>query len=71
MTEVTTLRVSKTTAETLEALRQKLNAESLDETIQILIKKNRGAILDNAFGIARGKINPFTEEERDEGQNLG
>jgi len=66
MTEATTIRVSKRTAETLETMRQKLKAESLDETIQILVKKQRKAILDNAFGIARGRIKPFTEEDRGE-----
>jgi hypothetical protein len=66
MTKATTIRVSKRTAETLEAMRQKLKAESLDETIQILMKKQRKAILDNAFGVARGQIKPFTEEDRGE-----
>jgi len=66
MSEATTIRVSKRTAETLETMRQKLKAESLDETIQILVKKQRKAILDNAFGIAQGRIKPFTEEDRGE-----
>ena len=66
MTGATTIRVSKKTAETLEAMRQKLRAESLDETIQILVKKQRKAILDSAFGVARGRIKPFTEEDRGE-----
>ena len=66
MTEATTIRVSKKTAETLETMRQRLRAESLDETIQILVKKQRKAILDSAFGVARGRIKPFTEEDRGE-----
>jgi hypothetical protein len=66
MTEATTIRVSKRTAETLETMRQKLKAQSLDETIQILVKKQRRAILDKAFGIARGRIKPFTEDDRGE-----
>ncbi len=66
MVEATTIRVSKKTAETLEAMRQKLKADSLDETIQMLVKKQRRAILDDAFGVARGQIEPFSEVDRGE-----
>ena len=66
MAEATTIRVSKRTVETLENMRQKLKAESLDETIQILVKKQRRAILDNAFGVAKGCIKPFSEADRGE-----
>jgi superfamily I DNA and RNA helicase len=69
MTETTTIRVSKKTAETLEHLREKLNAENLDQTIQLLVKKQRKAVLDRAFGIARNRIKPFTEEDRGEDRN--
>jgi superfamily I DNA and RNA helicase len=69
MTETTTIRVSKKTAETLEHLREKLNAENLDQTIQLLVKKQRKAVLDQAFGIARNRIKPFTEEDRGEDRN--
>lgn len=66
MTEATTIRVSKRTAETLENMREKLKADSLDETIQLLVKKQRKTILDSAYGVARGQIKPFTEEDRGE-----
>ncbi len=66
LTEATTIRVSKKTAETLENIREKLKAESLDETIQLLVKQQRKTILENAYGVARGKIKPFTEEDRGE-----
>ena len=66
MSEATTIRVSKRTAETLENLREKLKAESLDETIQLLVKKQRKTVLDSAYGVARGRIKPFTEEDRGE-----
>jgi len=66
MTEATTIRVSKKTAETLENMRKKLKAESLDATIQLLVKKQRKTVLDSAYGVARNRIKPFTEEDRSE-----
>ena len=69
MNETTTIRVSKKTAQTLEHLREKLNAESLDETIQLLVKEQRKAVLDKGFGIAKNRIKPFTEEDRGEDRN--
>jgi uncharacterized protein YeeX (DUF496 family) len=66
MTETTTIRVSKKTAEVLENLRESIKAESLDEAIQSLIKKQRKAFLEQSFGIDRGKIKPFSEDDRGE-----
>ena len=69
MNETTTIRVSKKTAETLERLREKLNAKSLDETIQALVKKQRKSILEKAFSLDQGKIKPFSEEDRGENRD--
>lgn len=66
MNETTTIRVSKKTAETLERLREKLNAESLDEAIQCLVKKQRKFVLEKAFGIDQDRIKPFSEGDRGE-----
>lgn len=66
MVGTTTIRVSRKTVESLERLREKLDAENLDETIQALIKKQRNAIVEKAFGLDKGKIKPFTEEDRGE-----
>jgi len=66
MTETTTIRVSKKTAETLERLREKIGAESLDEAIQSLVKKQRKAILEKTFGMDRNRIKSFTEADRGE-----
>jgi predicted CopG family antitoxin len=66
MNSTTTIRVSKKTAETLENLREKLGAESLDETIQSLVKKQRKAVLEKSFGIDKNRIKPFTEIDRGE-----
>jgi len=67
--ETTTIRVSRKTLETLERLREKLEAESLDETIQALIKKQRKIAVDKAFGLDKGKLGSFTEEDRGEDRN--
>ena len=69
LNETTTIRVSKKTAETLENLREKLGAESLDETIQALVKKQRKAILEKTFGKDQNKIKPFSEADRGEDRN--
>jgi len=66
MNETTTIRVLKKTAETLENLREKLGAESLDETIQSLVKKQRKAVLEKSFGLDKNRIKPFTETDRGE-----
>lgn len=55
--------------ESLERLREKLDAESLDETIQSLIKKQRKIAVDKAFGLDKGKLGSFTEEDRGEDRN--
>ena len=67
--ETTTIRVSRKTLETLERLREKLEAESLDEAIQSLIKKQRKIAVDKAFGLDKGKLGSFTEEDRGEDRN--
>ena len=66
MSETTTIRVSKKTAEALENLREKLKADSRDEAIQTLIRKQRKAILDRTFAIDQKRIKPFLEEDRGE-----
>lgn len=66
MTETTTIRVSKQTAETLENLREKLGAQSLDDAIQMLIKRQRKANLEKSFGKDRGCLTSFTEADRGE-----
>jgi len=62
----TTVKVSKTTVAELETLREQLNARSLDEVVRLLIRKHRMDALREALGADRGKIRPFTEEDRGE-----
>ncbi len=66
MSATTTIRVSRKTVETLERLKEKLDAETLDEAIQLLLKRQRKTILDRAFGSDRDRLASFTEEDRGE-----
>lgn len=66
MGEATTVRVSKTTLEMLERLREKLKVGSLDEAIRALILERRRSILDEVFGAEKGRIKPFAEGDRGE-----
>lgn len=50
----------------LEKLRRKLGAQTLDETIKLFIAQQRKKRLNETFGIDKGKIKPFTEEDRGE-----
>jgi hypothetical protein len=66
LNETTTIKISKKTAEALERLREKLNAESIDEVLQFLFESQRRAILENGFSVDRGRIKPFSKGARGE-----
>ncbi|MBS7650898.1 MAG: hypothetical protein QXV46_05270 [Candidatus Bathyarchaeia archaeon] len=66
MSKVTTVRVSKDTLELLERLKRKFKVESLDETIQTLIRQQRKTLIDKSFGLDKGRMKSFTEEDRGE-----
>ncbi|MBS7656226.1 VapB-type antitoxin [Candidatus Bathyarchaeota archaeon] len=66
MSETTTIRVSKATLKMLERLRQKMGVATLDETIRLFIMLQRKLVLEKVFGIDKGKISSFTEEDRGE-----
>jgi hypothetical protein len=69
MKETATIKVSKGTLKMLERLRQKLGASTIDETIRLFITRQRIQRLDEAFGIDKGKIKPFSEKDRSEDRN--
>jgi len=66
MNESTTVRVSKTTLEMLERVRNKMKAKTLDEAIRLSIIRERKMKIDEAFGLDRGIVKPFSEEDRGE-----
>jgi hypothetical protein len=66
LSETTTIRVSKKTPGALERLREKLNAESIDEALHFLFENQSQAVLEKAFSVDRDKIKPFSEGDRGE-----
>jgi hypothetical protein len=69
MGDTTTIRVSKGTLKMLERLRRKLQASTLDEAIRLFIARQRRQRLDETFGVDKGKIKSFSEEDRGEDRN--
>jgi hypothetical protein len=64
MAESTTVKVSRETARRLAALQQSLHARTMDETIEILVKRRRKETLDGVFGSDRTRSRKFTEDDR-------
>lgn len=64
MAESTTVKVSKETVRKLSALQESLHTKSMDETIEVLLKKRRKEVLDSVLGAGAGRIGSFTEEDR-------
>jgi len=60
----TTIRVSINTAKKLEDLKKQLGVRSIEEVILMLIKERRKRIAKSYFGVDKGKISPFKEEDR-------
>jgi hypothetical protein len=50
----------------LERLRERMEAGTLDEAIKLLIVRQRKITIVQAFGLDRGRIKPFSEEDRGE-----
>jgi len=66
VTQTTTVKVSRTTLELLERLRDKLHVKSIDEALKLLVLENRKRLIEEAFGADKRRIKPFTEEDRGE-----
>lgn len=62
--ESTTVKVSKQTARKLSSLQKSLKTDSLDETVDMLVRQHRKDLLKKAFGADKGRIKPFGEEDR-------
>ncbi len=58
------IRVKKETLFLLKGIKEKISARSMDEVIRYLIRFKRESALREVFGIDKGRITPFTEEDR-------
>ncbi len=63
---MSTIKVSRSTLEELETLRKAMKAKSIEEVIRRFLIERRKKSLEEVFGIDKGKIKPFTEEDRGE-----
>ncbi len=70
LTKTTTIKVSRDTIAMLERLRDKLQAKSFDEAIRLLLMKHYVRLIDEMFGVDKGWVRPFTEEDRGEDRKL-
>jgi predicted CopG family antitoxin len=61
-----TIKTSRSTLEELEALREAWKTKSVEEVIRRFLKERRQRILEEIFGLDRGRVKPFTEEDRGE-----
>ena len=59
-----TIKVKDTTLEMLKKLKEEKGFSSIDETIVYLLKVYRSERLKEMFGIDRGRITPFSREDR-------
>jgi hypothetical protein len=69
MQQKVAIKVSESTLKILKKLKEENNFSSIDDTIQYLIKMYREEKLKTVFGIDKGKITPFTRDDRIEDRN--
>jgi len=59
-----TIRVKKETLSFLKDIKEQISARSIDDVILYLIRFRRESVLKEIFGIDKGRLTPFTEEDR-------
>ncbi len=62
----TTIKVSKKVLKQLDDLKKKMGSKTYEETILKLIQEYRRRMVEEYFGIDRGRITSFSEEDRGE-----
>lgn len=62
--EFTTVKVSKDTARKLAALQRSLHTATMNQTIEVLVKRRRKEVLDALAGTDRVKTRKFAEGDR-------
>ncbi|ADX82134.1 VapB-type antitoxin [Sulfolobus islandicus] len=69
MQEKVTIKVSENTLNMLKKLKEENNFSSIDETIAYLLKLYREEKLRRLFGVDKGRITPFSKDDRIEARN--
>ncbi|PVU74442.1 VapB-type antitoxin [Acidianus hospitalis] len=64
MQQKVTIKVSESTLKILKKLKEENNFSSIDDTIQYLIKIYSEEKVKAVFGANKGRITPFTREDR-------
>ncbi len=62
----TTIKVSKKTLKQLDELKKRFGSKTYEETILRLIEEYKKKMIEEYFGIDRGRITSFSEEDRGE-----
>jgi len=60
----TTIKISKSTLRKLEKFKVKMGVKTFEEVILRLIDEKRRELVERFFGIDKGKISRFSEEDR-------
>ncbi len=60
----TTLRVEKRIVEELEEIKKKLGLRTLNDVVEFLVREYKVSKLERFFGIDKGRISGFKEEDR-------
>ena len=60
----TSIRVSRGTLAEIVRFQRAIGAKSADDALQSLIRMKRNEILAAVYGIARGRLRRFREEDR-------
>ena len=60
----TTIKASKSTLRKLEKFKVKMGVKTFEEVILRLIDEKRRELVERFFGVDKGKISRFSEEDR-------
>lgn len=64
MPSSTTIRISRKTLNLLDELKKRFNVKTYEEVVLRLIREYRRRIVEEYFGVDRGRISSFNEEDR-------
>ncbi|MHC1580027.1 MAG: hypothetical protein ACXQTZ_05225 [Candidatus Alkanophagales archaeon] len=60
----TTVRVEKRVVEELKGIKRKLGFRALGDVVEFLVREYKASKLERLFGVDKGRISGFREEDR-------